>query len=67
MGTVERGAIFRAMQMEVAKMQGRHETIAEIAGRVSPCTVRQAPHDPADDEDEPTAGIHAPQDIHPHH
>jgi hypothetical protein len=53
--------------MEVAKMQGRHETIAEIAGRVSPCTVRQAPHDPADDEDEPTAGIHAPQDIHPHH
>ena len=66
MGTVERGAIFRAMQMEVAKMQGRHETIAEIAGRVSPCTVRQAPP-PHDDEDEPTAGIHAPQDIHPRH
>ena len=65
MGTVERGAIFRAMQVEVAKMQGRHETIAEIAGRVSPCTVRQAPHDPADDE--PTASVLAPIDLHPHH
>ena len=66
MGSVERCAIIRRMECAVAKMQGCHETVAWLTARPSPCTIRPDPP-PHDDEDEPTAGIHAPQDIHPRH
>jgi hypothetical protein len=66
MGSVERCAIIRRMECDVARMKGCHETIAWLTARPSPCTIRPDPP-PHDDEDEPTAGIHAPQDIHPHH
>ena len=69
MGTVEKHAIYAAIQREVARMQGCHETIAWLTARPSPSTIRpSAPPAPAhDDDDEPTAGIHAPQDIYPRH
>ena len=69
MGTVEKHAILFGMMMEVARMKGCHETVAWLTARPSPCTIRpSAPPAPAhDDDDEPTAGIHAPQDIYPRH
>jgi hypothetical protein len=54
------------MECAVAKMQGCHETVAWLTARPSPCTIRPDPP-PHDDEDEPTAGIHAPIDLHPRH
>ena len=68
MGTVEKHAIYAAIQREVARMQGCHETIAWLTARPSLCTIRPDPPPTiADDEDEPTAGIMAPQEIHVHH
>lgn len=69
MGTVEKGAIIAAMLWEVGRLSGCHQTVAEIAGRPTAC--RLPPPEPTHilpaADDEPTAGIHAPQDIHPHH
>lgn len=69
MGTVEKSAIITAMMWEVGRLTGCHQTLAEIAGRPSPCRLPpvELPAGHALDDDEPTAGIHAPQDIHPHH
>jgi len=68
MGTVEKHAIYAAMQREVARMQGCHETIAWLTARAAPCTVRPPTPPPSrDDDDEPTASIMAPQDLHAHH
>ena len=68
MGTVERGAIIHAMMQDVARLQGCHETIAWLTARAAPCTVRPpTPPQSCDDDDEPTASIMAPQDLHAHH
>ena len=68
MGTVERGAIIAGMMWEVGRLTGCHQTLAEIAGRLSPCRlppVELLAEHALDDDEEPTAGINAPQDIHP--
>jgi hypothetical protein len=67
MGTVEKHAIYAAIQRDVARMQGCHETIAWLTARPSPCTIRPDPPPAIADDEDTTAGIMAPQEIHAHH